>query len=48
MIFSALDVLIRGVQVLFTHQKNWALPLDLACFECLTIKVVTQLQLMNN
>jgi hypothetical protein len=42
MIFSALDVPIGGVQVLFRHQKNGALPLDLPCFEHLSVIVAIQ------
>jgi hypothetical protein len=41
-IFSASDVPLEGVQVLFTHQKQWSLLLDLACFEHLNVMVVTQ------
>jgi hypothetical protein len=41
-IFSALDVPIRGVQVLFGHHKHEALPLDPAYLECLNVLVTNQ------
>ncbi len=41
MIFSVLDVSIRGVQILFGHQKQWSLPFDLACPEHLVISRFT-------
>jgi hypothetical protein len=41
MIFSASNVPIGGVQVLFT-KNNGALPLDLARFECLSVIDATQ------
>ncbi len=41
-IFNALNALIGGVQVLFKHQNNGALPLDLAYFEHLSVIVVIQ------
>jgi hypothetical protein len=42
MTFSAPNAPIGGVQVLIRHQKNGALPLDLACFEHLNVIVLTQ------
>jgi hypothetical protein len=47
-IFNALDVPVKKVQVLFRHQNNGAIPLDLACLERLNVIVAIQLQLMNN
>ncbi len=38
MIFSAPDVSTGRVQVLFKHQKQWSLPLNLACPECLNVR----------
>jgi hypothetical protein len=32
MIFSAPNVLIGGVQILFKHQENWSLPLGFGLF----------------
>jgi hypothetical protein len=46
--FSALDAPIGKVQVLFKHQNNGTIPLDLACLERLNVIVAIQLQLMNN
>jgi hypothetical protein len=43
MIFLELNTPIGGVQVLFKHQKNGALPLDLACLEHLSVIVAIQL-----
>jgi hypothetical protein len=42
-IFSALDVPKRGVQVLFGHHKQWALPLDPTSLECLNVRSPTDL-----
>jgi hypothetical protein len=42
MIFSAPDVSIGGVQVLFRHQKQWSLPSRLARLEHLSFIVATQ------
>jgi hypothetical protein len=37
-IFSVSDAPKGGIQVLFRHQKNWSLPLDLAYPECLSVR----------
>jgi hypothetical protein len=39
---------IRGVQVLFRHKNNGALPLDLTYLEHLSVIVATQLKVMND
>jgi hypothetical protein len=44
-ILNALDPSIGTIQVLFRHQKNGALPLDLACLERLNVIITIQLQL---
>jgi len=42
MIFYAPNAPIEGVKILIKHQKKWSLPLDLTCFECLSVTVATQ------
>jgi hypothetical protein len=41
-IFCLLNVTIWRVQVCLNTKNNGALPLDLACFECISVIVVTQ------
>jgi hypothetical protein len=42
MTFSAPNAPIGGVQVLFKHQNNGGLPLDLVCLEHLSVIIATQ------
>jgi hypothetical protein len=36
---------IRGVQFFLDTRNNGALPMDVACHECLSVIIITQLQL---
>jgi hypothetical protein len=43
MIFGAPNVPIVGVQILLEQQKQRRPPLDLACVECLSVQLSTNL-----